>query len=245
MSSSFIVLQKEKRLTAIGPRARSLAQVLGRHSKHNIGLVIAQDYNRVTRARERPFKTVQPVARDLGLKVDTSCARDEPACVVKLVESFVEHNREQNVLIAWKHSFLAPLAQALGSTSDAPYPDDRYDIMWVLHQKRIVEKKSEKCKGLDEGRRRLHDSDLEVEGADASGEVDHDSDDENSDDDDQEEEKDGDDDDDDKDSDDEGDGYEHDVDFATWDRHHVAAAAAANEQIALIGQRQTSLDELD
>lgn len=147
--------------------------------------------------RERPYRTVEPVARDLGLKVHTSCERDDPDCVVAMVERFASRS-DKDVLIAWKHSFLSTLAQALGSDSDVPYPDDRYDIMWVLRERRIVEKVSERCKGLDERwwrhRKSDHDPDLEVpeggldavddddqEDADVYGNVDDDDDDDDQD----------------------------------------------------------------
>lgn len=44
---------------------------MGRNGKHNIGLIIAQSYNHKTGTRARPYLTVKPLARDLGLPVHT------------------------------------------------------------------------------------------------------------------------------------------------------------------------------
>lgn len=39
-------------------------------------------------SRQRPFDTVSPLAADLGLKVDTSCDRDDSKCVEKVVKKY-------------------------------------------------------------------------------------------------------------------------------------------------------------
>lgn len=39
-------------------------------------------------ARRRPFDTVEPLATDLGITIDSSCDRDDDACVKKAVESY-------------------------------------------------------------------------------------------------------------------------------------------------------------
>ena len=38
--------------------------------------------------RKRPLDTVKPLAKDLGLTVDTSCDRDDVDCVVKKITSY-------------------------------------------------------------------------------------------------------------------------------------------------------------
>ena len=68
--------------------------------------------------------TVQPLATDLGLTVDTSCDRDDADCVATLVENYGSEETGQNVLICWEHDNLTEIVEALGD-SDAPdYPDD-------------------------------------------------------------------------------------------------------------------------
>ena len=61
-----------------------------------------------------------------------------------------------------KHSYLHKIARELGAKKTAPYPDDRYDIIWTLTRRRIVRKESEQCPGLDPVVRRHDDPDLEI-----------------------------------------------------------------------------------
>jgi hypothetical protein len=62
--------------------------------------------------RTRPLMTVQPVANDLSLTVDTSCDHDDADCD-DLVEKFNKKNTGQNTLICWEHNNLSDIAQAL------------------------------------------------------------------------------------------------------------------------------------
>lgn len=65
--------------------------------------------------------TVQPVANDLGLTVDTSCDRDDSDCVADLVDNY---NGSGNVLICWEHDALTDIAKSLGAKSPPSYPDN-------------------------------------------------------------------------------------------------------------------------
>lgn len=76
------------------------SQKLGAGGKHNIGLIMAESYNRKTGTRSRPYYTVNPVAKDLGLKVDTSCERDDAQCVRRVVKAFAKTS-DKDVLICW------------------------------------------------------------------------------------------------------------------------------------------------
>lgn len=67
--------------------------------------------------------TVQPLADDLGLTVDTSCDRDKPKCVAKLVSKYDKHG-SGNILICWEHDALTDIAEALGDDDAPTYPDD-------------------------------------------------------------------------------------------------------------------------
>lgn len=74
--------------------------------------------------RARPYDTVEPLAKDLGLTVDTSCDRDDPDCVKDVVYGY-DGKGLANILICWEHDALTDIAEALG-VKDAPsYPDDR------------------------------------------------------------------------------------------------------------------------
>ncbi|KAL8280778.1 hypothetical protein RQP46_006782 [Phenoliferia psychrophenolica] len=143
-------------------RAQCLRNVFGRGGKHDIGLIMAESYNHKTKMRARPFLTVKPLAHDLGIPVDTSCERDDAKCVRRVVKAFAEKSK-QDVLICWKHSNLVMLQEALGGTATTPYPDDRFDIMWIMKHHKIISKESEKCKGIDDGRTIRYDPDLELD----------------------------------------------------------------------------------
>ncbi|BGP19516.1 hypothetical protein JCM10213_003545 [Rhodosporidiobolus nylandii] len=152
-------------LSAVGKkRAKCLRKVLGLNGKHRVGLILAEAYNAETLRRIRPYMTVKPLADDLGLTVDTECEVDDAKCVRKKVEKYVKAGGRDEILVCWKHSMLHKIAHELGSPKTAPYPDDRYDIIWTLHKNRIVTKESEHCPGIDrpwkKGRK---DPDLEIE----------------------------------------------------------------------------------
>jgi len=108
-------------LTAQGmQRAQCLRTVFGASSSYNIRYIIVE-HPKANGKRTRPLMTVQPLANDLGLTVDTSCDRDDAECVANLVEGY---RGSGNVLICWEHDNLTGIVTALGD-ADAPYyPDD-------------------------------------------------------------------------------------------------------------------------
>jgi hypothetical protein len=67
--------------------------------------------------------TVQPLANDLGITVDTSCDRDDAKCVKKLASKYDKKN-SGNILICWEHDALSDIAEALGDDNPPTYPDD-------------------------------------------------------------------------------------------------------------------------
>ncbi len=73
-------------------------------------------------SRQRPYDTVKPLAKDLGLKVDTFCNRDDADCVANVVNSY---GGSGNILICWEHDRLSDIVQALGDDNPPSYPDDR------------------------------------------------------------------------------------------------------------------------
>lgn len=123
-------------------RAQCLRTVFGASSSYNIGYIIAEqpkdswfpftlllhitsshgtDTNIPSGgARTRPLMTVQPVATDLGLTVDTSCDRDDSDCVATLVS---QYEGGKNVLICWEHDNLSNIVQSLGDMNPPSYPD--------------------------------------------------------------------------------------------------------------------------
>ena len=65
--------------------------------------------------------TVQPLASDLGLTVDTSCDRDDADCVADLVDGY---NGTGNILICWEHDNLSNIVEAMVDKNPPSYPDD-------------------------------------------------------------------------------------------------------------------------
>lgn len=74
-------------------------------------------------SRQRPYDTVEPLAEDLGLTVDTSCDRDDPGCVKDVVDGY---DGSANILICWEHDALTDIVDKLGDDDAPDYPDDRY-----------------------------------------------------------------------------------------------------------------------
>lgn len=68
-------------------RAQCLRTVFGASSQYNIGYILAQT-PKASGKRARPRDTVAPVAKDLGLTVDTSCDRDDPVCVRDSINAY-------------------------------------------------------------------------------------------------------------------------------------------------------------
>lgn len=128
-------------------RAQCLRRVFGRGSNYNVGHVMAQAY-KPNGKRKRPYDTVEPVAKDLGLTVDTSCGRDDAKCVKKVVNKY---KGPGNILICWEHKMLAELAEILGAEKAPDYPRDRFDRIWIdpFPYSRISDIVSEKCPGID------------------------------------------------------------------------------------------------
>lgn len=87
----------------------------------------------------RPELTLRPLASELAVPIDQSSRADEePAAVAQalLAESGV-------VLVSWRHDELPSLARALAAAAapelmariPAAWPDDRYDLLWLLDRR--------------------------------------------------------------------------------------------------------------
>ncbi|OJJ29795.1 hypothetical protein ASPWEDRAFT_46559 [Aspergillus wentii DTO 134E9] len=128
-------------------RAQCLRSVFGKDSKYNIGHIIAQT-PKSNGKQARPYETVEPLATDLGLTVDTSCSRDDSKCVKKVVDKY---DGDGNILICWEHKKLTDIVEELGDDDAPDYPDDRFDVIWTdpSPYSDITDKTSEKCPGLD------------------------------------------------------------------------------------------------
>jgi broad specificity phosphatase PhoE len=78
----------------------------------------------------RPRETLLPLGERLGLGVDARFGKEELGELVRAVEA-----TDGVVLIAWEHHLIPSLATMLvrdGSRVPQAWPDDRYDVVWVL-----------------------------------------------------------------------------------------------------------------
>ena len=78
----------------------------------------------------RPHETLLPLSERLGLDVDSRFRKEELDALVLAVQAI-----DGVVLIAWEHHLIPSLAKMLvGNASSVPqaWPDDRYDVAWVL-----------------------------------------------------------------------------------------------------------------
>jgi hypothetical protein len=82
---------------------------------------------------KRPKQTVEPLADRLGLKIDLSFERKETA---KLAGGVLK--QKGVVLISWQHELIIEIVTALtagrkvSGTIPPCWPDDRFDLVWVL-----------------------------------------------------------------------------------------------------------------
>lgn len=79
---------------------------------------------------QRPRETLLPLSERLGLPVDSRFRKEE---LGELVEAILAI--DGIVLVAWEHHLIPSLATMLaGDASSVPpvWPDDRYDVVWVL-----------------------------------------------------------------------------------------------------------------
>ncbi|KUJ18966.1 putative phosphoglycerate mutase family protein [Mollisia scopiformis] len=128
-------------------RAQCLRTVFGASSSYDIAYIIAEQ-PKASGARDRPLMTVQPLATDLGLTVDTSCDRDDQKCVAALVDVYTGSG---NILICWEHGQLTNIVDALGDNNAPTYPDGSFNIIWTdpSPYSSITSMTSEDCPGLD------------------------------------------------------------------------------------------------
>ncbi|PRP76033.1 phosphoglycerate mutase family protein [Planoprotostelium fungivorum] len=146
--------EKPENGTGLSPagvaRSQCLPNVFGTKSLYNIGYIMAQEYKK-DGGRDRPFLTVSPLAKSLGLKVDVSCNRDDAACVKKAVAAYQKTQKgskhPKNILICWEHGALTQVASALGVSPAPKYPGSHFDLIWTLNGGKNFNTTSEKCPG--------------------------------------------------------------------------------------------------
>jgi hypothetical protein len=72
---------------------------------------------------QRPYDTVEPLAKSLGLTVNQDCGRDDPQCVAKLISNYKGGN---DIVVCWEHAAMSNIPAAVGWSGTTPcIPSDR------------------------------------------------------------------------------------------------------------------------
>jgi broad specificity phosphatase PhoE len=80
----------------------------------------------------RPQQTLQPLAEGLGLIVDATIRKPDIARLAATVLAI-----DGVVLVSWEHRLIPSLAATLTglpSLTPATWPDERFDVVWVLER---------------------------------------------------------------------------------------------------------------
>jgi broad specificity phosphatase PhoE len=88
------------------------------------------DDNDETKSR-RPQDTVTPLARRLGIEINAPYTIGQEAKLATDIQS-----RAGVVLVAWEHKHIPLLAAALSTSVPGTWPDDRFDVVWILTAQR-------------------------------------------------------------------------------------------------------------
>ncbi|WP_020660380.1 hypothetical protein [Amycolatopsis benzoatilytica] len=75
----------------------------------------------------RPRETATPLAERLGKQLDTTYAKGSESQLAAEVS-----RRSEPTLISWQHEEIPALAAAFGAPAPQRWPDDRFDLVWVL-----------------------------------------------------------------------------------------------------------------
>ncbi len=84
----------------------------------------------VAKDSQRPRETLLPLGERLGLAVDSRFAREEVDGLVDAIRAI-----DGVVLVAWEHRLVPSIASRLvtdASSVPQVWPDDRYDLVWML-----------------------------------------------------------------------------------------------------------------
>lgn len=77
---------------------------------------------------QRPRETVTPLATRLGLQIDTRFAKGDETTLAHAAAQ-----RTEPTLICWQHGELPAIAAALAIGPPTIWPDNRFDLIWVLN----------------------------------------------------------------------------------------------------------------
>ncbi|KOS15039.1 hypothetical protein Malapachy_1084 [Malassezia pachydermatis] len=133
-------------LSLTGKRRAQCIASLFSQGDHKVDAIFAQDFKKSGK-RIRPFATVEPLGERLGIEVHHKCDRDDVDCAVDSISKAVDDGAKR-VLVCWEHDTLSDIADKLG-IKDLEYPDDRFDIVFQLHDGAMQQIYSEGCPSID------------------------------------------------------------------------------------------------
>jgi len=82
----------------------------------------------------RPFETVEYLAKELGLEIMIKYTRDQ---IHKLVESL---DTDKNILICWEHTILSEIIQKISGV-DINWHEDDYDSVYIWKDNKLLHTK--------------------------------------------------------------------------------------------------------
>lgn len=88
------------------------------------------DDNDETKSR-RPQETVTPLAQRLGIEINVSYTVGQEAQLATDIQS-----RSGVVLVAWEHKHIPLIVAGLKMSAPGAWPDDRFDLVWILTAER-------------------------------------------------------------------------------------------------------------
>lgn len=110
------------------PRVFDLYPQLAFHGKPEF--IFATKYVPEESSR-RTYQTVKPLAKSLNLDIDDSYLTED---YENLAHDLLQNPKYENrsVFIAWTHSYIVELAQALGSAPKDKWKSSIFDRLWVI-----------------------------------------------------------------------------------------------------------------
>jgi len=128
-------------------RAQGLTVTFGKDSPYDIQCIIAE-HEKKDGSRDRPYDTILPLSKVLGIDVDDSIDRDDAKGAAKAAKAYPGPG---NVLVCWEHGVLSKIVEKLGVKEEVVYPGERFDIIWeVKHPYETLEwVGSENVQGVD------------------------------------------------------------------------------------------------
>jgi hypothetical protein len=108
-------------------RAAALSKLFGQQLPKPDMIIAA----RASKESNRPVETVEPLARELQLPIDTRFRDDDFRMLAHELLSDPRYVGKV-VLVCWHHVKIPKLANALGVTHAPLWPDDQFDHVWVI-----------------------------------------------------------------------------------------------------------------